>query len=158
MGGAIVIQQALNSGLVDSVHLRVAPIILGAGTRLFDNLPHADRDSGVHLRHTSHIRFTHHGRSERPSARPTSNQGVRSHNRLTIRDVATRLPAQDLDRTQHFYSQTLGLEPAEARPGGLRHQWRPRLVRALRVNGKGLGNADAVIPGLIPRDPAQPVP
>jgi dihydrofolate reductase len=38
MGGATVIQQALNAGLVDSLHLHVATIILGAGTRLFDNL------------------------------------------------------------------------------------------------------------------------
>ncbi len=36
MGGASVIQQALKAGLVDSLHLHVAPIILGAGTRLFD--------------------------------------------------------------------------------------------------------------------------
>jgi dihydrofolate reductase len=38
MGGATVIQQALNVGLVDSLHLHVAPVFLGAGTRLFDNL------------------------------------------------------------------------------------------------------------------------
>jgi catechol 2,3-dioxygenase-like lactoylglutathione lyase family enzyme len=33
--------------------------------------------------------------------------------------VATRLPAQDLDRARRFYSEKLGLEPAEERPGGL---------------------------------------
>jgi catechol 2,3-dioxygenase-like lactoylglutathione lyase family enzyme len=33
--------------------------------------------------------------------------------------VATRLPAQDLDRARKFYSETLGLEPSEERPGGL---------------------------------------
>jgi catechol 2,3-dioxygenase-like lactoylglutathione lyase family enzyme len=33
--------------------------------------------------------------------------------------VATRLPAQDLDRARAFYSEKLGLEPAEERPGGL---------------------------------------
>ena len=38
MGGASVVQQALQAGLVDSIHLHIAPIILGAGTRLFDNL------------------------------------------------------------------------------------------------------------------------
>jgi catechol 2,3-dioxygenase-like lactoylglutathione lyase family enzyme len=33
--------------------------------------------------------------------------------------VATRLPAQDLDRARKFYSEKLGLEPSEERPGGL---------------------------------------
>jgi catechol 2,3-dioxygenase-like lactoylglutathione lyase family enzyme len=34
-------------------------------------------------------------------------------------DVATRLPARDLERARRFYADKLGLEPAEARPGGL---------------------------------------
>jgi catechol 2,3-dioxygenase-like lactoylglutathione lyase family enzyme len=38
---------------------------------------------------------------------------------LTNARVATRLPAQDLDRARTFYSEKLGLEPAEERPGGL---------------------------------------
>jgi catechol 2,3-dioxygenase-like lactoylglutathione lyase family enzyme len=33
--------------------------------------------------------------------------------------VATRLPAQDLDRARAFYAQKLGLEAVEERPGGL---------------------------------------
>lgn len=33
--------------------------------------------------------------------------------------VATRLPAQDLDRAREFYASKLGLTPAEERPGGL---------------------------------------
>jgi catechol 2,3-dioxygenase-like lactoylglutathione lyase family enzyme len=33
--------------------------------------------------------------------------------------VATRLPAQDLDRARRFYSEQLGLEPIDERPGGL---------------------------------------
>src|SRR5262245_27114606 len=36
--------------------------------------------------------------------------------------VATRLPAQDLQRAQAFYSEKLGLEPSEERPGGLLYQ------------------------------------
>jgi catechol 2,3-dioxygenase-like lactoylglutathione lyase family enzyme len=36
--------------------------------------------------------------------------------------VATRLPAQDLERARAFYSERLGLEPVEERPGGLRYQ------------------------------------
>ena len=33
--------------------------------------------------------------------------------------VATRLPAQDLQRARRFYSEMLGLEPVDERPGGL---------------------------------------
>ncbi|HVG99214.1 MAG TPA: VOC family protein [Miltoncostaeaceae bacterium] len=33
--------------------------------------------------------------------------------------VSTRLPAQDLGRARRFYSEVLGLEPSEERPGGL---------------------------------------
>jgi catechol 2,3-dioxygenase-like lactoylglutathione lyase family enzyme len=33
--------------------------------------------------------------------------------------VATRLPAQDLGRARTFYSERLGLDPVEERPGGL---------------------------------------
>jgi catechol 2,3-dioxygenase-like lactoylglutathione lyase family enzyme len=33
--------------------------------------------------------------------------------------VATRLPAQDLNRARQFYAEKLGLEPDDERPGGL---------------------------------------
>ena len=33
--------------------------------------------------------------------------------------VAMRLPAQNLERAREFYSEKLGLEPVEERPGGL---------------------------------------
>ena len=33
--------------------------------------------------------------------------------------VATRIPAQDLERARTFYAEKLGLEPSEERPGGL---------------------------------------
>jgi catechol 2,3-dioxygenase-like lactoylglutathione lyase family enzyme len=35
--------------------------------------------------------------------------------------VASRLPAQDLDRARAFYAEKLGLEPVEEREGGLRY-------------------------------------
>jgi catechol 2,3-dioxygenase-like lactoylglutathione lyase family enzyme len=40
---------------------------------------------------------------------------------MTLRHskVATRLPAQDLDRARAFYAERLGLEPVDERPGGL---------------------------------------
>jgi catechol 2,3-dioxygenase-like lactoylglutathione lyase family enzyme len=37
--------------------------------------------------------------------------------------VATRLPAQDLDRARRFYAEKLGLEPADERPGGLLYRF-----------------------------------
>ena len=38
MGGADVIAQALDAGLVDELHLHLAPMVLGAGTPLFRNV------------------------------------------------------------------------------------------------------------------------
>jgi catechol 2,3-dioxygenase-like lactoylglutathione lyase family enzyme len=40
---------------------------------------------------------------------------------MSLRDskVATRLPAQDLDRARAFYAERLNLEPLDERPGGL---------------------------------------
>jgi catechol 2,3-dioxygenase-like lactoylglutathione lyase family enzyme len=38
---------------------------------------------------------------------------------LETAHVATRLPAQDLDRARAFYSEKLGLLPVDERPGGL---------------------------------------
>ena len=36
--------------------------------------------------------------------------------------VATRVPVRDLGRARAFYSEKLGLEPTEERPGGLLYQ------------------------------------
>jgi catechol 2,3-dioxygenase-like lactoylglutathione lyase family enzyme len=41
---------------------------------------------------------------------------------LTDAQVSTRLPAADLERARRFYSDKLGLEPIEERPGGLRYK------------------------------------
>jgi catechol 2,3-dioxygenase-like lactoylglutathione lyase family enzyme len=40
---------------------------------------------------------------------------------LSTAGVATRLPAQDLDRARAWYRDRLGLEPTETREGGLRY-------------------------------------
>src|SRR5438874_7590780 len=37
-GGADVVQQYLKAGLIDELHIHVAPLLLGAGVRLFDDL------------------------------------------------------------------------------------------------------------------------
>lgn len=38
VGGASTIQQYLRAGLIDEMHYAIAPILLGGGERLFDNL------------------------------------------------------------------------------------------------------------------------
>ena len=55
---------------------------------------------------------------------PARDRSLKGPNReetrmLATAKVATRLPAQDLDRARAFYAETLGLEPSEERPGGL---------------------------------------
>jgi dihydrofolate reductase len=60
MGGASVIQQALQARLVDSLHLHVAPIVLGAGTPLFDNLTapiELERTEVIESQFAIHLRF-----------------------------------------------------------------------------------------------------
>jgi catechol 2,3-dioxygenase-like lactoylglutathione lyase family enzyme len=42
---------------------------------------------------------------------------------LTGATVATRLPAQDLDRARAWYRDKLGLEPSETREGGLLYRF-----------------------------------
>src|SRR5262245_29147538 len=49
---------------------------------------------------------------------PGSNEG----HTLDRSEVATRLPAQDLERARAFYAEKLGLRPIEERPGGLRYR------------------------------------
>jgi len=50
----------LQAGLVDSLHLHVAPVVLGAGTRLFDNLTdpiELERTEVVESQFGTHLRF-----------------------------------------------------------------------------------------------------
>lgn len=51
IAGASVAQQALRAGLVDELYLHAAPIVLGAGVRLFENLG----DEAIRLRKISAI-------------------------------------------------------------------------------------------------------
>lgn len=46
-GGANAIQQFLNAGLVDEVNLHVAPVFLGDGVRLFEDLRQVPREVGI---------------------------------------------------------------------------------------------------------------
>ena len=58
-GGANVIQQYLNAGLVDEFTVHVAPVIIGAGLRLFDDLDRrrftVDISEAVNSRTVTHL-------------------------------------------------------------------------------------------------------
>jgi len=57
--------------------------------------------------------------SNRIRLTPTMESHRRERAMLENAEVSTRLPAQDLERVRAFYSEKLGLEPVEERPGGL---------------------------------------
>jgi dihydrofolate reductase len=61
-GGASVIQQYLAAGLADKLRVHVAPVLLGAGKRLFDQLgPHPielDQTSVIESPYATHLTYT----------------------------------------------------------------------------------------------------
>jgi catechol 2,3-dioxygenase-like lactoylglutathione lyase family enzyme len=59
---------------------------------------------------------------------------------LAESDVATRLPAKDLDRARRFYAEKLGLEPIEARPGGLLYRCGRGFFALFQSAGTAAGN------------------
>jgi catechol 2,3-dioxygenase-like lactoylglutathione lyase family enzyme len=63
-------------------------------------------------------------------------------NKVTLEhgDVATRLPAQDLERARLFYSEKLGLEPVEERPGGLLYRCGSGVFALFISSGASSGN------------------
>jgi catechol 2,3-dioxygenase-like lactoylglutathione lyase family enzyme len=60
---------------------------------------------------------------------------------LAHSDVATRLPAQDLDRARRWYSEKLGLDPVEERPGGLRYRCGSTYFVVFQSMGKASGES-----------------
>ena len=126
MGGASVIQQALQAGRVDTVHLHVAPIVWCGHPVV--RQPHRPDRAGTHRRGGIAVRYPPAISHHRHTPTPPRNAGEelapsrRTENGLRGSRVATRLPAQDLDRARRFYAEKLGLEPDEERPGGLRYQ------------------------------------
>ncbi len=100
-GGANVIQQYLAAGLVDDLRLHVAPVLLGAGKRLFDNLG----DQAIELERTSVI--------ESPYVPPTCSSpsaADRLHPPLQDRDSHRTTPS--IHRALH---EPPGRLPAQAR-------------------------------------------
>jgi catechol 2,3-dioxygenase-like lactoylglutathione lyase family enzyme len=59
---------------------------------------------------------------------------------LGLASVATRLPAQDLERAATWYRDKLGLEPAETRPGGLRYEVGPNTFVLFASQGRASGD------------------
>ena len=60
---------------------------------------------------------------------------------LAQSDVATRLPAQDLNRARRWYSEKLGLDPVEERPGGLRYRCGTTYFVVFQSTGKASGDS-----------------
>jgi catechol 2,3-dioxygenase-like lactoylglutathione lyase family enzyme len=60
---------------------------------------------------------------------------------LAQSDVATRLPAKDLDRARRWYSEKLGLDPVEERPGGLRYKCGGTYFVVFQSTGKASGES-----------------
>ena len=58
---------------------------------------------------------------------------------LADSQVATRLPANNLERARRFYSEKLGLEPAEERPGGLCYRCGPGYFALFESAGAASG-------------------
>jgi dihydrofolate reductase len=57
-GGASIVQQALNAGLVDEFQVNVAPILLGGGVRLFgDSRPKIELTRVVDSPHVTHLKY-----------------------------------------------------------------------------------------------------
>lgn len=63
---------------------------------------------------------------------------------LASSGVATRLPAQNMERARAFYAERLGLEPVEERPGGLPLKRRTGALAkpTTVVCGRGIGSSD----------------
>jgi catechol 2,3-dioxygenase-like lactoylglutathione lyase family enzyme len=59
---------------------------------------------------------------------------------LADSQVATRLPAKDLERARKFYSEKLGLEPVEERPGGLLYRCGAGYFALFESTGGASGN------------------
>jgi len=58
-GGASTVQQFLRAGLLDEIHLHIAPVVLGAGERLFDDVgdPQLEQLEVLPASMVTHIRY-----------------------------------------------------------------------------------------------------
>lgn len=67
-GGADVIQQYLNAGVVDELEIALAPVIFGSGRRLFENvsdaIPQFQIDNVIHTPSATHLRYVRAAQKE----------------------------------------------------------------------------------------------
>jgi catechol 2,3-dioxygenase-like lactoylglutathione lyase family enzyme len=68
-----------------------------------------------------------------------NNKNNERHTMLAQSQVATRLPVKNLERARRFYSEKLGLEPAEERPGGLCYRCGPGYFALFESAGAASG-------------------
>ena len=84
MGGADVLRQYLAAGLVDKFTLTIAPVLLGAGKRLFDGIERTDvafdRTAVIESPFATHLRF-----NVRLGTRNSDDSRVRPESQLSIR-------------------------------------------------------------------------
>jgi dihydrofolate reductase len=59
MGGADLGQQYLRAGLIDEIQIHLVPVVLGGGTRMFENVGRLDLETRetVTTDHATHLRF-----------------------------------------------------------------------------------------------------
>jgi dihydrofolate reductase len=57
MGGADILRQALQAGIVDELTIIVAPIVLGGGKRLFDGFSQSLDLEQIGVRQSQHATF-----------------------------------------------------------------------------------------------------
>jgi dihydrofolate reductase len=59
MGGADIGQQYLRAGLIDELQIHLAPVVFGAGTRMFEDLGRLDLEpvETVRTERATHLRF-----------------------------------------------------------------------------------------------------
>src|SRR5262245_11604648 len=82
------------------------------------------------------------GRHVQPHGHPLARAraDMTTASALVHSDVATRLPAQDLERARTWYSEKLGLDPVEERPGGLRYKCGATYFVVFQSTGRATGD------------------
>jgi dihydrofolate reductase len=93
--GAIAVQQALQAGLLDELHLSIAHVLLGEGVRLFDHLGHLEHLSTMETPGATHLAFR-----VVKSDQPADGAGEQSAKGDTVQTV------QSADGTTIAYEQT----------------------------------------------------
>ena len=60
MGGAEIIRQALAAAIIDELTIIIAPVVMGAGKRLFDGFSRSLKLKQLGVRQSQHATFIQH--------------------------------------------------------------------------------------------------